>query len=55
MANRPRGYGLSAELARKKAEKFDADVSSDCMYWIRDVLVDGGYNDEAAKIVTEVK
>ena len=55
MANRPRGYGLSAELARKKAEKFDADVSSDCMYWIRDVLVDGGYNNEAAKIITEVR
>lgn len=47
MANRPKGYGMSAELARKKESKFDADLANDCLEWMRLVLKDGGFDTEA--------
>jgi len=38
MANKPRGFGLTAELAKKKAEKFDAGRSNEAMEWLVAVL-----------------
>jgi len=38
MANKARGYGLSAELEKKKASKFDPVLANEAMDWIRDVL-----------------
>lgn len=38
MANRPRGFGLSAEQARKKAAKFDPDQANDMLSWVKSVL-----------------
>lgn len=38
MANRPIGYGLTAELARKNAAKFDPDLANDALDWMRDVF-----------------
>jgi len=40
MANRPKGFGMTAELARKKAAKFDADLANDCFTWMKLVLED---------------
>lgn len=38
MSNRPRGYGMTAELAKRKAAKFDADLASEAFAWMLDVL-----------------
>jgi len=38
MANRPIGYGMTAELARKNAAKFEPDLANDALDWIRDVF-----------------
>jgi len=40
MANRPKGFGLTAELNRKKAAKFDADLAGECFAWMRAVFDD---------------
>jgi len=41
MANRPKGFGMTAELANKKAAKFDADLATEALQWIADVLQTG--------------
>ncbi|CAH1794094.1 unnamed protein product [Owenia fusiformis] len=41
MANRPKGYGMTAELANKKAAKFDPTLAQEAMTWIHDVLNTG--------------
>jgi len=38
MANRPRGFGMTAELAKRKAAKFDSDLASEAFAWMIDVL-----------------
>jgi len=38
MANRPKGYGMTAELAKKKAAKFDCDVANEAFAWMVEVL-----------------
>lgn len=38
MAYRPKGYGLSREIAEKNAAKFDADLANDTLDWMRDVF-----------------
>ena len=38
MANRPKGYGMTAELAKKKAAKFDPDVANEAFAWMSEVL-----------------
>jgi len=38
MASRPRGFGMTAELAKKKEAKFDADLAQEALNWIADVL-----------------
>ena len=50
MANRPKGYGMTAELANKKNAKFDPDLATEAFQWIADVLEDGGYSEDAAKL-----
>ena len=50
MANRPKGFGMTAELARKKEAKFDPDLATDCFQWLREVLNDGGKGDLASSL-----
>jgi len=38
MSNRPKGYGLTAELNRKKEAKFDPELSSECFEWMKAVF-----------------
>jgi len=54
MANRPRGFGLTAELQKKKALKFDADLASECFAWMAEVFNDAGMGEEAAKVNVEI-
>ena len=54
-AYRPKGFGLSAELAKKKEKKFDAELASDCFQWMKYILDDGGLYDEANTLNTEVR
>ncbi|XP_066913610.1 myophilin-like [Clytia hemisphaerica] len=50
MANRPKGFGMTAELNRKKEAKFDPDLATDCFQWLKEVLNDGGKADLAASL-----
>ncbi|XP_057291580.1 myophilin-like [Hydractinia symbiolongicarpus] len=50
MANRPRGFGMTAELAKKRAAKFDPDLAEEALFWVGDVLSTNG-NDEAQELV----
>jgi len=47
MATRPRGFGMTAELARKREQKFDPSVANGCFEWMKLVLQDGGFSDDA--------
>jgi len=40
MANRPKGFGLTAELQRKKEAKFDAELSAEVFEWMHAVFED---------------
>ena len=40
MANRPKGFGMTAELANKKAAKFDADLANETIDWINAIVSD---------------
>merc|ERR1712033_64782 len=42
MANRPKGFGMTAELANKKAAKYDAQLAGDAITWMCEVLKDAG-------------
>ena len=46
MANRPKGFGLTAELNKKKAAKFDAELTSECFAWMMAVFEDENMRDE---------
>jgi len=54
MANRQRGYGMTAELEKKKAAKFDADLTSEAMQWMAMVLEDGNHAEDAKKLMDVV-
>jgi len=41
MANRPTGYGLTAQLSRKRAEKYDYEDEQDALAWMEAVIGDG--------------
>jgi len=41
MANRPKGYGLSASIHRKRAEKYDLDDEQDALAWMEAVIDEG--------------
>lgn len=53
MANRPKGYGMTAELANKKAAKFDPDLANEALQWLVDVLNTGSPED--AQLAGEIK
>lgn len=38
MASRPKGFGLTAELARKTEAKYDIDQEQQALRWIREVV-----------------
>ncbi|KAL5457568.1 hypothetical protein EMCRGX_G034839 [Ephydatia muelleri] len=38
MADRPTGFGLTAELAQKKAEKYDPALEKECRDWLQAVV-----------------
>jgi len=38
MANRPKGFGMTAELAKKKSAKFSQDLANEAFDWMNDVL-----------------
>ena len=40
MANKARGFGMSAEVAKKKAAKWNADLANEAMEWIVDMMKD---------------
>ena len=54
MANRPKGYGMTAELANKKAKKFDPELAQEVIEWMALVLLDGGKDELADKLPTKV-
>lgn len=41
MANRPKGYGLTAELHQKRAQKYDYNDEQDALFWMEAVLDEG--------------
>ena len=54
MANRPKGYGMTAELANKKAKKFDPELAQEVIEWMALVLLDGEQDELADKLPTNV-
>ena len=54
MANRPKGYGMTAELANKKAKKFDPELAQEVIEWMALVLLDGEKDELADKLPTKV-
>jgi len=54
MANRPKGYGMSAELAKKKAAKFDATLANEAFDWMREVLIGDRADQEIVSLLDEV-
>jgi len=46
MANRPKGFGMTAELANKKAAKFDPKLSTEALQWLADVLTECGSDED---------
>ena len=53
MANRPRGFGFTAEQARKKAMKFDPDQANDMLAWIKQILNSNGTEFDFEPIVKD--
>ena len=54
MANRPKGYGMTAELANKKAKKFDPELAQEVIEWMALVLLDGEQEELVDKLPTQV-
>ena len=50
MASRPKGFGMTAELANKQAAKFNSEVATQVMTWIKEVLEHGGENEAAGNL-----
>lgn len=55
MANRPKGFGLTAELARKKEAKFDPELSSEVFEWMAAVFDHGGDQESADALPERVE
>jgi len=53
--NQPKGFGMTAELAKKKAAKFDADRSNESLEWIKCMLQHTNPEDADIKTLVEVK
>jgi hypothetical protein len=54
MANRPKGFGMTAELARKKAAKFDSGLANEAFEWIGEVLRHAGTGGDVVNRIKEV-
>merc|ERR1712156_51577 len=54
MSNKARGFGLTAELDRKKAEKFDADRANEVIEWLRELLKVADAKDPDIETLVEV-
>ena len=54
MANRPKGFGMTADLARKKAAKFDVGLANEAFEWVGDVLRHGGISGDVVSRIIEV-
>lgn len=54
MANRPKGYGMSAELAKKKEAKFDSGLTTEAVQWVSDVLEHCG-DSKASEVKDKLK
>jgi len=54
MANRPKGFGLTAELQRKKDAKFDAELSEEVFAWMLMVFEDADDQDAVARIPKQI-
>lgn len=52
MANRPKGYGMTAELANKKAAKFDSALAGEAFQWMAEVLRTG--SPESAELADQL-
>lgn len=55
MANKAKGFGLTAELERKKAEKFSAEKANEVMNWLKGVVTHADSNDKDLEKMYEVK
>merc|ERR1712034_44732 len=55
MANRQKGFGMTAELNKKKDAKFDPELTSECVQWMIYVLEDGGFADDAKLLNPDIK
>jgi len=55
MANRPKGYGLSAQIQRQRAARYDLDDEQDALAWMEAVIDEGEVfiNVEGMKETTE--
>jgi len=55
MSNKAKGYGLTAELEKKKAEKFDADRANEAIEWLAAVVAHVDPNDPDIATLVQVE
>ena len=55
MANRPKGYGLTAEVTRKQDQKYDTVAEQEAVEWINNVLGGTELGDACGKDVVQDK
>lgn len=55
MANKSRGFGLTAELNKKKAAKFDADRANEALEWCKAMLEHHGADAALIERITNVE
>jgi len=53
--NKAKGFGLSAELAKKQAEKFDPDLTNSIIEWVKQVLEYKTPGDESIKTLHDIE
>ena len=56
MADRPKGFGMTAELADKKAAKYDAALAQEAVDWIQRIIeIDLGFDGTQQSLVESLK
>ena len=55
MANKPKGYGMSAEITKKIASSFDPQLATSVCEWIISALKYGGKDDIAQNVPAKVR
>jgi len=53
--NKAKGFGLTAELAKKQAEKFDPDLTNSIIEWVKQVLEYKMPGDESIKTLHDIE